>query len=111
MLMLYIKRYLLYSTFMNFLPAPNSIPFEPLPDPNGVDADAIREWHCRVPLNGLSFGIADNLRYLDGVGFTDNEGELVSPSEIPEVYRRTEFQEWLGGQIVNHRILLAEDQE
>jgi len=95
---------------MSFV-SPNSVPVEPLPHPNGVNEDAISEWHCRVPLSGLSLGVDDNLRYLDGVGFTDDDDQPIDPAIIPEKYKSADFQQALGKNVVAARVLLRDQAE
>lgn len=89
---------------MNVL-KPGSVPFEPVPRPNGINDDIQMEWHCRVPDPEIGMVIADDVLYKDGVGFTDFDEVPLDPSTIPAEYLTWEYQTQLGKQVNALRFL------
>lgn len=90
---------------------PNEVPHTPTGPLAGIDEDVRMEWHARVPHVGLSFGIDENLRFADGVGFTNDDDEPLDIGDVPEEYRSAEFQKELGSWVTNHRVILQGPEE
>ena len=84
---------------------PGSVPYEPMPEINGIGADDRMEWHCRVPDPDICLVVEDEVLYVDGVGFTDFDEKLLDPSAIPPGCLIDDFQVQLGDQVNALRFL------